>query len=692
MRLLRLIQSAAVCIGLSLGLCATAAAFTVIEGEYKLPASFDPKVTTSLKTELWARVYRPATEGTYPLVVFLHGNHATCGRFDAGLGVRVDDRVDYTTTGTCPAGYVVAPSHLGYSYLARSLAAKGYVVVSINANRGVNAAPGVSGDSGLNLRRGRLVLRHLEELSKWNAGATPPASLGFTMAGLLDYSHIGLMGHSRGGEGMRAALDQYKEAGSPWPTRIGPATFEGLFEIGPVDGQTSRVLNAVGLAWNVLLPGCDGDVSDLQGVKPFDRMLAIKTEATSLRKSTFEVYGANHNFYNTEWQLSDAYGCTGQTPIFPQTLGSPQQRRTASGTLIPFMQASVGPTKLAGQANRFDPSYPLSASLTSITSYARGFTGTPRSSQNFIIDNFNKATGTSSASVANQSSGLSHYSHGSAGFSHDSTQRAATVGWSTSSGTKFLQTNASAAGVPLNVSSYLTLEFRVALQCTGSLCSSSSDPTGDVDFSIALANSDGTLSTPITLKSVAVVRRPVGSFSTNVVFQTVRVPLTAFTGAAGADLTQFRGVRFTFDQTSSRTVQFGNVRLTKKKTGPGGLSASAPLESAGGADSAAQAKAAASDVNRIIAVRRLATSGQIEVAGPAVEIEVASSRGFPVGGALPEIRIGSDRFTLSRFADGSTDRLIFTLTVDEFNALVNGANVTVGVGGAAAWSFGALSK
>ena len=119
------------------------------------------------------------------------------------------------------------------------------------------------------------------------------------------------MGHSRGGEGMRAALAQYTDAGSPWPDRIGPLGFKALFEIGPVDGQTSRTLDARGIAWNVLLPYCDGDVSDLEGVRPFDRMLRTRTEQPPTPKSTFAVYGANHNFYNTEWQQSDSAGCTG---------------------------------------------------------------------------------------------------------------------------------------------------------------------------------------------------------------------------------------------------------------------------------------------------------------------------------------------------------------------------------------------
>ena len=43
------------------------------------------------------------------------------------------------------------------------------------------------------------------------------------------------------------------------PTGKGPAIFEGVFEIGLVDGQTAMTLNALGprSAWNVLLPMCD---------------------------------------------------------------------------------------------------------------------------------------------------------------------------------------------------------------------------------------------------------------------------------------------------------------------------------------------------------------------------------------------------------------------------------------------------
>ena len=688
--LIRALRSLCLLVAASVGIALhAAAALPIVQGDYKLPATADATVASGVTTELWARVYRPDAAGPFPLLVFLHGNHATCGRFDAGLGVRVDDRSDYTFSGTCPGGYVVAPSHLGYEYLATALARQGFVVVSINANRGINAAGGVSGDSGLNLRRGRLVLRHLQELAKWNNGTSnPPGSLGFGLQGALDFNHVGLMGHSRGGEGMRAAVDQFREGGSPWPARIGPVTFEALFEIGPVDGQTSRILNAVGLAWNVLLPACDGDVSDLQGVKPLDRMLQVTNEATSLPKSSFQVFGANHNFYNTEWQLSDAGGCVGQTALFPQTLGSAQQRATVSNPILAFMKAFVGPAKLPGQGNRFDPSYPLASSLTSVTAYGRGYSGTPRASQNLVVDNFDKATGTSSANVANDSGGLSSYFHGSASGNHDATQRAATVSWGSASASRFLQTNASALGVPRNATGFQALEFRVALQCSGSLCSSNPAAGGDVDFSIAITDADGQVSPAVTLKSYAVVRRPAGSFSNNIILQTVRVPLSAFTGV---DLTRFRGVRFTFDRTASRTVYLANVRLTRKKAGPGGLPPLGQHEPVIAA-AAIPAQQAVSDSNRIVDIRRVARSEQLDTDRPAVEIEVVSSRPFPVGGALPELRLGDARFTLSRFEGGAMDRMVFTLTAEEYDALASGVPASVKVGGAATWGFGLLAK
>jgi len=197
--------------------------------EYRLPAEIDPNVIAGRFTEVWARVYWPdPLPDNSPMLVFLHGNHGTCGTCPGGMFIgyqcadgspRIDSGSQYTTSGTCPPGSVVSPSHEGYGYVADQLASWGYLVVSINVNRGINAATGVPGDSGLNLTRGRMVLKHLWLLSQWNQGIAPtPDSLGIDLTGKIDFSNVGLMGHSRGGEGQRATYEQYRDAGSPWPS------------------------------------------------------------------------------------------------------------------------------------------------------------------------------------------------------------------------------------------------------------------------------------------------------------------------------------------------------------------------------------------------------------------------------------------------------------------------------------------
>src|SRR5438876_6062605 len=78
--------------------------------EYHLPTGTlpDDDVLTGRMTELWAKVYWPAdfSGGPYPLVVFLHGNHSTCG---TGTNPHIDGNTvpSWTYDGACPAGYSV---------------------------------------------------------------------------------------------------------------------------------------------------------------------------------------------------------------------------------------------------------------------------------------------------------------------------------------------------------------------------------------------------------------------------------------------------------------------------------------------------------------------------------------------------------------------------------------------------------
>ncbi|OYU37142.1 hypothetical protein [Novosphingobium sp. PASSN1] len=582
--------------------------YTVDSAEYKLAAKRDVLVAPFTVTELWARVYRPANaKGARPVIVMLHGNHGTCGRIDPAVPGRIDDDSTYTDTGRCPEGYVVAPSHEGYAYLAKQLASWGYVVVSINANRGINAAWGDDEDFGLNLRRGRLILRHLVLLDRWNTSNASAKVLGFSLRGKLDFNQIGLFGHSRGGEGIRAALTQYRDVGSIWPSQFrSKPTFRALFELAPVDGQAGRVLNAEGVAWNVLLPTCDGDVSDLQGQRVFDRMITARAETVPTPKSMFTVEGANHNFYNTEWQQSDSQGCsstdTKQPVVFdPAAAGSEAQRTTALYPVTAFFRAHLGADPVAVFGATFDPAFRLPGKLNRITRYRRTYADNVARKGSIVLDNFIRTSGAGETGIGNAVGGLKYFAQ-SPLPEHEPTAQFGVLGWDTTvirskGASPFYQANAAVPGKGVSLAGFETLEFRVGLACngydTGTLygceVNPKLNPSGTTNFSIALVSPDGFVSQAVPLARYARPLAPVGvsygpiiidrpeprpggqilpgneppveTFgSGHPVLESVRIPLTDFGLAKG---TAVRGVRLTFDRAPVGAIYLGNVRFAR---------------------------------------------------------------------------------------------------------------------------------
>ena len=674
--------------------------FTTTSSEYKLDAAIDPLVTPLIATELWARVYRPTdlNNAPYPVLIFLHGNHATCGRFEGAGPGRLDINIQYTFTGTCPPGFVVAPSHEGYAYFAERLASWGYIIVSINANRGVNAAPGVSDDRGLNLRRGRLILRHLQKLAAWNSGSeATPASLGFSLQGKLDFNHVGMLGHSRGGEGVRAALAQYRDAGSPWPALIGvPVNFEGIFEIGPVDGQTGRILNAEGQAWNVILPMCDGDVFNLQGVRVFDRMLKNRTDDPATQKSTFTVWGANHNFYNTEWQLSDSAGCLGHRRLFDRLLGSADQRQTAIASALAFFRAHIGANKIPDLANIFNPQFALPSSLANVTRVDRGYTDSPNSSITEVFEDFDQPTGFNTSGFTNDASNIS-ITHGGIA-NHSSVQRVARISWDNPGSGTFFQSNWTPPGSGRNVTAFQTLDFRVSAQCKDLPCTTTDSGFNfETNFSIRLVGADGSLSSPAQLRDYASLTGPVGGLvrgigtSPHPILLTARIPLTAFGNAPL--LTNLRGVRFTFDDTRREDINIGNVRLSRVSGTTSSTLTSSALPTS---DSPLDLGVSTTNEKNTIKSVKSARSSQAPPDQSGVEIELTSNREFLPQGELLVIKVGSEEASLSRYGeDGSTNRVIFTLTSEQWSRINTGDTVVVQYGsgnGADSRNFGRIDK
>ncbi|HYG58272.1 MAG TPA: hypothetical protein VD902_09460, partial [Symbiobacteriaceae bacterium] len=150
------------------------------------------------------RVWYPSGEGPFPLVLFVHGNH------------------DMT-----------AQSEAGYGYLAELLASRGYIVASVDENY-LNG--GWAGDMGgrENAARAWVLLQHLEAFQRFHTTAGSP------FFRRVDLAHIGLVGHSRGGEAAYLAAVFNNLPNWPDDATV-PFQFQfairAVAAIAPVDGQ-----------------------------------------------------------------------------------------------------------------------------------------------------------------------------------------------------------------------------------------------------------------------------------------------------------------------------------------------------------------------------------------------------------------------------------------------------------------------
>jgi hypothetical protein len=261
--------------------------FTTRTGEYTLDSVRLPGYPSAVEME--AVVVAPVNApGKRPLALFLHGRHWTC--YDPA------DENNISIDWPCPAGMNAVPSHRGYLQAQELLASQGYVTVSISAN-GINGQDADVIDLGAQ-GRSSLVRQHLAKWAAWAAADRPSAPDIVRAAPVADLSKVLLVGHSRGGEGVnRAAMDSLTpppgDSGYAGPVRW---NIRGTLLIGPtVFGHNP----APDVPSVTILPGCDGDVSDLQGQMYVDATRGV-SRGTALHSALYFV-GANHNYFNTEW-------------------------------------------------------------------------------------------------------------------------------------------------------------------------------------------------------------------------------------------------------------------------------------------------------------------------------------------------------------------------------------------------------
>ncbi|MDQ1295139.1 MAG: hypothetical protein QG608_3024 [Actinomycetota bacterium] len=263
--------------------------YTTRTGEYRLADLPIPDLQSPV--EMLAQVVSPVgATGRRPVALFLHGRHFTCHNPASPA-----DRSSFFVW-PCPQGHLPIPSYHGFARAQELLASQGWITVSVSAN-GISAQDNLP-DGGA-AARSELLLAHLGRWAAWSSSeALWAQSPKIVRTGpRADLERVLLVGHSRGGEGAnRAALDSTTLQSVPWNIR-------GQVLIAP----TARGRNpAPGVPTAVILPACDGDVSDLEGQYYLDAARDVAPDRV-LRSAVF-VEGANHNYFNTEWTPGTSQG------------------------------------------------------------------------------------------------------------------------------------------------------------------------------------------------------------------------------------------------------------------------------------------------------------------------------------------------------------------------------------------------
>ncbi|MEV5386292.1 alpha/beta hydrolase [Streptomyces sp. NPDC052721] len=289
------------------GRAVAAVTYSLGDRAYALPETGEP-------VEMAATVHYPRDLGTSPrpLVVALHGWHETCADRTAAAARdaagQAEDWDAYTAANQklfswpCAHGTRPIANDRGYDYLGEELARQGFIVVSIRAN-GINASS-LSGDENASARA-ELINRHLalwQQLSATgrgglvgafrDAGTGKPRHVDFRHH--VDLNNVGTLGHSRGGAGVTWQAAEHHKA--QWPAGVKVRAVMALAPAYNVMTEDMTAYEITKTPMAVIRGTCDGQVGR--------EALSFAADATadgSAAFHTFQVHGANHNYFNTRW-------------------------------------------------------------------------------------------------------------------------------------------------------------------------------------------------------------------------------------------------------------------------------------------------------------------------------------------------------------------------------------------------------
>jgi hypothetical protein len=343
----------------------------------------------------------------------------------------------------------------------------------------------------------------------------------------------------------------------------------------------------------------------------------------------------------------------------------------------------VGTSPVAAFNQNFDPQFALPAVVSDVTRIDRGYTDSPSATITKVFDDF-PVVPTNTYSTHGAQFTLGPVSQ------HDSSQRAAAISWNNAGSNVYFQSNAPAA---VDLSAQRTLEFRVSRQCHDDLCHNAGPAWHTAtNFSIELVTGGGQISSPVQLQDFVSLTGPVGSLTqfagtlAHPILMTARIPLGAF---GGANLSQVRAVRLTFDDTNSDEIYLANIRTSSL-----GMGTSFVAPAALPTDDTVLSQDTSADQNAVKSITTVPSAGSQDRA--AIELSLTSNRSFLPAGEILVLRIGDQEFDVSRYSDdGSTNGVTFVLTAAEFASLKQGDQISIQYGSGDAgkgWRFGGIDK
>lgn len=228
-----------------------------------------------LPVRLWGAIGVPSGPGPHPLVVVAHGRHGT--NCPAGEG----------DSETWPCFRREQRNDLGLRHVVAALTRRGIAAIAPDLNAAYTGGWGEPNDRE---RWTRIVNRVLALVARDVGGA--PARLPISLAGRIDLTRLGFLGHSLSGH--RAVRAARRRAGNRSAVKIaaGRGPVRSLFLLTPIFARTAP---PAGVPFAVALGTCDGDTGVLgrgyYGQAATDPGRRAPAHLVRLER-------ANHNYFN----------------------------------------------------------------------------------------------------------------------------------------------------------------------------------------------------------------------------------------------------------------------------------------------------------------------------------------------------------------------------------------------------------